>query len=175
MGTFQEFKNVLDELESQELSQIASQYINESAKAVNELIAKGKDQGLDLSSNDESIEYSEAELEAASQLLANYKGAENVYNTLIDKGSQKGIELTTDEVETYLQEMAASDEFKDIELGDEALAQVSGGAWFFGGLAAKAIMYVAKKVTAKKVVKFAAKSVIKSHIRKAANLPWYAP
>ena len=78
MATFQEFRNVLDELDSQELSQITSQYINESAWAVNKLSAKGKDQGLDLSSSDESIEYSEAELEAASQLFTNYKGAENV-------------------------------------------------------------------------------------------------
>ena len=90
------------------------------------MIADGKDQGLDLTSEDDSIEYSENELEAASNLLNGYKGAENVYKALIEKGSEKGIELTPVEIEGYLQEMAAGDEFNNIELGDEALYKSQG-------------------------------------------------
>ena len=180
MATLQEFKSVVSDYSSQELSQIASQYINESAKAVQDLIAAGKDQGLDLASEDNSIEYSESELEAASNLLNGYKGAENVYKTLIEKGAEKGIELTPVEIEGFLQDMAAGDEFNNIELGDEALAQVSGGAWFLAGLAAKAFAWGAKKYAAKaaggaifKVI--APTTILGGAIKKAANLPWYTP
>ena len=180
MATLQEFKTVISDYSSQELSQIATQYINESAKAVQSLIAEGKDQGLDLTSEDDSIEYSENELEAASNLLNGYKGAENVYKTLIEKGSEKGIELTPVEIEGYLQEMAAGDEFNNIELGDEALAQVSGGAWFLAGLAAKALAWGGKKMAAKAAAGgafsfIAPTAILKPVIKRAAKLPWYCP
>ena len=111
--------------------------------------------------------------------MESYKGPEAIYEPLIDQAKTKGIDLDAGEIETYLHEMNDNDEFSDIELGPEALAMVSGGGWFLGGLMAKGAAFLAKKALATSATKVALgvagpTAIIKSAVKKAEDLPWYA-
>ena len=46
---------------------------------------------------------------------------------IVEMAAEKGVTLTTEEVQSFLQQMDADDEFDDIELDAVALAAIAGG------------------------------------------------
>ena len=53
---------------------------------------------------------------------------EAAVNKMIAIASDKGVTLTSDEVQSFISEMNEDDEFDDIELTAAALSSISGGA-----------------------------------------------
>lgn len=179
MATLEQFKAVLDDYSPEQLSDLATQYVTSSGKAVQQLMQAAQAQGIDLSSDAGSDSFSEEDIQKAAALMESYKGPEAVYEALIDQAKAKGIDLDAGEIEVYLHEMNDNDEFSDIELGPEALEMVSGGGWFLGGLLAKGAAFLAKKamtVTAGKVAAgvIGPSAILGAALKKAEDLPWYA-
>ena len=52
---------------------------------------------------------------------------------MIAIAADKGVTLTSDEVQSFISEMSDDDEFDDIELTAAALSSISGGNHYQGG------------------------------------------
>ena len=58
---------------------------------------------------------------------------ESAVSKMIAIASDKGVTLTSDEVQSFISEMDEDDEFDDIELTAAALSSISGGNHYQGG------------------------------------------
>lgn len=152
MATLAEFKSVIDDFSKDELSSMASSYIANADKTTKEIINQAKSRGIDL--NDENWDNDEVSKEDKtfiSDLILSLSGPSKVHQAILDKASTKGIKLETVEIDQYLYELQENDELDDLELSEEALATVSGGAFWFAPLIAWGVAKIAAYATVGKV------------------------
>ena len=58
---------------------------------------------------------------------------DSAVNKMIGIAAEKGVTLTSDEVQSFISEMNEDDEFDDIELTAAALSSIAGGGRCMGG------------------------------------------
>ena len=152
MATLTEFKSVMDDFSQDELSSMASSYIVNADKTNKEIVNQAKSRGIDLTDeNWDNDEVSKEDKTFISDLILSLSGPSKVHQAILDKASTKGIKLESVEIDQYLYELQENDELDNLELSEEALATVSGGAFLFAPLIAWGVGKVAAYATVGKV------------------------
>ena len=135
MATLAEFKSVIDDFSKDELSSMSSSYIVNADKTTKEIVNQAKSRGIDLNDeNWDNDEISKEDKTFISDLFSSLSVPTKVHQAILDKASTKGIKLETVEIDQYLYELQENDELDNLELSEEALATVSGGAFWFAPL-----------------------------------------
>jgi len=169
MSSIEAFKSVISDLSSEEVSQLASDYVVEKKVICENFSVLAKEKGIDVSKFNDPSQFNEEEL----AIIASITGSDEIASKSVkslDKLSQlaqdKGISISNVEIETCLAEMQENDEFDDLELSNEALEIVSGGGFWFGVTAKLAL-----KIT---VAAIGPTAILGGALKKANKLPWWS-
>ena len=171
MSSIEAFKSVISDLSSEEVSQLASDYVVEKKAICENFSVLAKEKGLDISKFNDPEKFNEEEFAIINSITESDE-IKNKSVKSLDKLNQlaqdKGISISNIEIETCLAEMQENDEFDDLELSNEALEIVSGGGFWFAVPATKAALYLSAKF-------LGAGSIAGGVLKATGHLPWYTP